>query len=80
MLPDGVSDNLISSIPMRYREDAEQEAWVGYLEAKRDGTDPIEGAKKAVWTYANKERANEQAPAKLIQGIKDRATRRSMDK
>ncbi len=77
MLPPGVNENLLANIPLRYREDAQQEAWVGFLEAQRDGLEPVEAAKKAVWDYANRERSAEKLPENVIEALRTRAVAKS---
>ncbi len=54
-LPPGVDTKILGHIPARHRDDVIGEAWVGYLEAERDGGDPIAAARRAVWAYKKRE-------------------------
>jgi len=47
-LPPGMEREPFGQVPERYREDAVQEAWVGYLEALRADGDEVEARKAGI--------------------------------
>jgi len=62
----------IERIPPRHREDATQEAWVAFLEARRDGRDAAAAARLAVKRYAQAELRHERRVILAgVVGLKD---------
>lgn len=61
LLPPGVDEKILYGIPERHKEDAVQEAWVGYLEAAKSNHDPIVAAKRAAKRYVKNELTHEKA-------------------
>ena len=64
-LPPTVSEDLLLKLPRRHREDAAQEAWLGYLRAERDGDDPVAAGEQAIVAYGRQERKHDRRQVEL---------------
>ncbi len=72
-LPASIQE-LLLRVPRRHREDAQQEAWLGWLQAERDGLDPTEGAREAILAYGRQERKHERRRVDLTSKLINRVS------
>lgn len=73
-LPPDVNEELLRTMPKRHREDAIQEAWVGFLQAQRDGDNPIEAAEQAIHNYRRQEHRHERRRIELTPKLLNRVS------